>query len=251
MGPMDVWNPRAIWLIVVLVIGISLGGYVAQKLLGPRGGTIATGILGGVISSTAATVSYSQRVRQDAGEAAPAALVIGIATFVVYFRILVLIGVFGPKLLPHAAVPIGIMCGAAAAAVAIAWFRMPDKDADGAAPENPTGLKSALIFAAVLALVLLLVEGGRRWLGSSGVYAVSALAGLVDLDAITLSDARLAQSGSIEPGHAWRAIVIAVLANLGFKLGVSGVMGSRRLLLLLAAIFGLQAAVGVLLLIVW
>jgi uncharacterized membrane protein (DUF4010 family) len=244
MGPLDVWNPRGIWLVVVLVVGISLGGYVAYKVLGSRGGTLAAGILGGLLSSTATTVSYSRRARENASYAGPAMLVINIATFIVYARVLIEIAAFGPNLIPLAAAPIALMGAAAAVGVGIGWIMEPKNGNGLPAPENPTQLKSALVFAGILALVLLAVEAGRRWLGTGGVFAVSGLAGLVNLDAITLSNARLAQAGRLDPHAAWRAIVVALLANLLFKLVVAGVIGGRPLLVRLGGCFALQAVVG-------
>jgi uncharacterized membrane protein (DUF4010 family) len=251
MGPLNAWNPRLIWLVVVLVVGISLAGYIAYKLLGTRRGTLAAGILGGLISSTATTLSYARRAKEDRDAAGVAMLVICIATCVAYARVLTEIGVVGPGLLPVAGWPVGIMAATAAAGVLIAWFLTRRDGHELTPPQNPTQLKSALLFASGLALVMLAVEAARRWIGTGGVLAMGAIGGLMDLDAIVISNAKMAQAGQVGAHDAWRAIVIGIIANLGFKLGAAGVIGGRPLFKRVGLWFGLQAAVGVVLLLVW
>jgi uncharacterized membrane protein (DUF4010 family) len=250
-GPYDVWNPRQIWVVVVLVVGISLGGYIAYKLLGGEGGTLAAGLLGGLVSSTATTVSYARRAAAQRDLTGAAVLVISIATCVAYGRVLAEIGVVSPRLLRAAALPIGAMALLGLLATGAAWALMSRDGDKMPEPQNPTQLRSALVFAAVLALVLLAVTAARERLGPEGMYAVSALGGLVDLDAITLSNASEAERAEGMVRMAWRAIIVAIMANLAFKLGVVAALGSRGVLWRLAAIFGAQIAAGVAVLALW
>ena len=249
-GPLDVLNPRNIWLMVVLVVGISLGGYVAYKIFGGTAGIVLSGILGGVISSTATTVTYARRARAQPGHTRAAALVIVLASAVVYVRLLVEVGVVAPRFLPTAALPLGIMLALAAALAAGLWFKAA-RDVEGL-PEmaNPTQLTPALVFAALYAVVLLGVAFARKYFGESGLYAVAAISGLTDNDAITLSTSRGVEQGFIPPAAGWRAIVIAVIANILFKAGIVAALGGKRLFVLIAALFGIQVLAGLVLLVV-
>jgi len=244
-GPMDVLNPRQIWLMAVLVVGISLGGYVGYKLVGKGAGTVLAGLLGGLISSTATTVSYARRARESRDYEKPAVLVIMLASTVVYARMLTEIFVVAPGFLPVAARPIGVMMGVSITLSLVVWLSVRTDGGELPEPENPTELKPALLFAALYAVVLVAVAAGRRYLGDSGIYAVSSLSGLTDMDAITLSTSRLASEGGLDERTAWRAIIVAALSNQVFKLGVIGVLGGRRLFWKLAVLFGVKIVVGI------
>src|SRR5688500_17501825 len=121
-GPYEVLNPYKIWLMVVLIVGISLGGYIIYKFFGQKAGTLAGGILGGLISSTATTVSYSQRTAKAPDASGLAALVIMVASTIVFVRVLILIGASAPHFLAVAAWPIGIVLGALALVCLVLWW---------------------------------------------------------------------------------------------------------------------------------
>ncbi len=108
-GPYEVLNPFEVWLMVVLIVGISMGGYVAFRLLGPRTGAVAAGLLGGMISSTATTVSYARRSASAPERSSAAALVIVLASAVVFIRVLIEIAVVAPGVLAVTAGPLGAM----------------------------------------------------------------------------------------------------------------------------------------------
>lgn len=116
-------------------------------------------------------------------------------------------------------------------------------------PENPAELKPAIVFGLIYAAVLLAVAFARDRFGTAGLYTVAAISGLTDVDAITLSTSRLVDSGRLEPGTGWRAILIAALSNLVFKAGIVAVLGSRGLLWRVVALFG--GAVGAGLMVLW
>lgn len=250
-GPFGVWNPRRIWLVVVLVVGISLGGYVVYRLVGQERGAVIAGVLGGLISSTATTVSYSRRAAGNADATLPSALVIAIASCIVYGRVLTEIAVVAPAFLPLAAWPVGIMLAVGALAAAALWLWV--RRQKGSIPEqkNPTELKAALIFAGMYALVIWAIAAGKAYLGESGLYAIAAISGLTDMDAITLSTAGLVSRGELNPAIAWRAIVIASMANIVFKLGIAWTLGGLRLTKAAAIPMGAQFAAGALLLAFW
>lgn len=244
-GPWQVLNLFEIWLLVVLIVGINLAGYIAWKFIGARSGALLGGLLGGVISSTATTVSYARRTKENRDASPLAAVVIMIATAVVGIRVLIEVAVVAPRLFPRMALPIGIVLGAAILLSLAIWWRAARQPADLPEQENPTMLRAALFFAAVYALVLLAAAWVRHAMGDSGLYYVGIVAGLTDVDAITLSTAKLASAGQLDPGRAWRVILIAFTSNLAFKAAIVAVLGSSRLLLRVVILFAILGGVAV------
>jgi uncharacterized membrane protein (DUF4010 family) len=242
-GPWAVFNLFEIWLLVVLIVGINLAGYIAWKFVGARSGVLLGGLLGGVISSTATTVGYARRTKESRDAAPLAAVVIMIATAVVAIRVLVEVAVVAPRVLAQVAIPIGIVLAAAIVLSLAVWWRAARHPANLPEQENPTMLRAALVFAAVYAIVLLAVAWVRHAIGDSALYYVAVVAGLTDVDAITLSTAKMASLGQLDPGRAWRVILIAFVANLAFKTGIVAVLGSRRLLLRVAVLFAILGGV--------
>jgi uncharacterized membrane protein (DUF4010 family) len=243
-GPYDVLNPFQVWWMVVLIVGISLLGYVGYKLLGARAGTVLAGILGGVISSTATTASYARRAKQDPEVSRLAALVVTIASAVVFARVLVEIAVAAHGSFLALAPPLAAMLGVAAGLAALAWLIDRRATEEPPAPGNPAELRSALFFGAIYAAVLLAVAFARDRFGTAGLYTVAAISGLTDVDALTLSTARLVDGGRLAAGDGWRAILLAILSNLVFKAGIVAVLGSRRMLARVAALFAAVLAGG-------
>ncbi len=244
-GPFDVLNLRNIWLMVVLVSGISFIGYVLYKLFGARAGVIAAGLLGGAISSTATTASYAQRVHHNGAGAMIAAVAILLASVVSIVRVFIEMVVVAPSFARTAALPLSALIGAGLLLALGAWFMSRSAAGDIREPDNPVELKPALIFAGLYAAVLLAVAAGKEWFGSTGLYVVAVLSGLTDLDAITLSTSRLVGSEeSIEASTGWRIIIVAIVANLAFKAGLAGVIGGWRLLRLILIPFGALTLIG-------
>ncbi|MFO0833207.1 MAG: MgtC/SapB family protein [Phycisphaerales bacterium] len=230
MGPFDAFNPRKMWMLVVLVVGISLAAYVAYRVLGARAGALLSGVLGGLISSTATAASFARRVREQPASAALACGVIFIATTVLYVRVLVELYAVARASFPLLVWPLAALlgvCGVTAAAGAFAASR--GVQGQLAPAKNPSELKSALLFAGLFAVVQLLSAAANHWVGAGGQYAVAAVAGLTDLDAITLSSGRLLTQGRMSPSQAGTAIVIALGANLVFKTCMAGVLAGPAL----------------------
>lgn len=250
-GPLNVLNPRNIWLMVVVVVGISLGGYIAYKVIGPKGGAILSGVLGGVISSTATTATYSRRAAENKESVRPAALVIVIASTVVYARVMTEIGVVSPAFLKHAAPPLAIMFVVSAAVCVALWFASRGDAGKMAEPGNPTQLKSAMIFAGVYALVSLAIAAGQRYFSNQGLYVAAAVFGLTDMDAMTLSTSRMVNEGSVNPLAGWRAVLIASMANTIFKTGIIASLGGRRLLGIASIAAVIQIAAAIALIMLW
>lgn len=249
-GHFQVLNPRQIWWMVVLVSGISLAGYIAFRLLGEGKAAVVSGLLGGLVSSTATTVSYARRAAQDHALVPAATLVIMLASTVVYARVLLEVFLVARPVLPRVAGPIGVMLGMSLLQSSFAWLRARKAEAE-LSPDNPAELRAAVTFGVLFALVLLAVAAAKQYFGDRGIYAVAAVSGLTDMDAITLSTSRMSAEGALAPATAWRAIVVAAIANLLFKGGIAGVLGGRRLFARVALLFGVNILVGVLLLVLW
>ncbi|HYE03948.1 MAG TPA: DUF4010 domain-containing protein [Planctomycetota bacterium] len=250
-GPYDVLNPHEIWFMVVLIVGISLAGYVAYKLFGKTAGTLLGGVLGGLISSTATTASFARRAR-DAPEAAPlAVLVATIASTVALGRVMTAVAVVAPSALSSIWLPLAALMAFMAIVCLGLWLMTRRTQADMAQHGNPAQLKPAIIFGALYAIVLLAVAATRARFGDQALYAVAVVSGLTDLDAITLSSARLVEGGSLAVDTAWRVIVVASLANLAFKAGMAWVLGGLALGWRISAVFGLCIVAGAVLVWLW
>ncbi len=250
-GPYGVLNPFQIWWMVVLIVGLSLLGYVAYKLFGARAGAALAGVLGGLVSSTATTVSYARRSKEEPESSRLAALVVMIASAVVFARVLFEIAVVAWGSFAELAPPIAAMLGLAAALSAAVWIVDRKKEAEPPEHENPAELKAAILFGIIYAVVILAVAWAKERFGTAGLYAVAGLSGLTDVDALTLSTARLVDSGRLDPANGWRAILLAALSNLVFKAGIVAVLGSRRMLARVAVLFGAAVAGGAVVFWMW
>jgi len=170
---------------------------------------------------------------------------------VMYVRVLVELYLVAREHWWTLSAPIGVMLLAAGAISAAFWFASGDGGGESIEYKNPTELKSALFFGAMYAGVLLLVAWTQDIMGQAGLYVVAGVSGLTDMDAITLTTARLVSEDRVEIPAAWRAIVIGSMSNLVFKAGIVVMMGARRLFWPITGAFGALMAVGSLLLWLW
>ncbi len=246
-GPLDVLNPYNIWLMVVLVSGINFAGYIALKGVGSRYGGALSGLLGGLVSSTATTFSFSRRAHASHGFAYSAALAIILATAVTIPRMAVEIGVTNASFLSQVWLPLLIVFVASLIPFGVLWFGRGGRS-EGNAPEvkNPVQIGSALAFGLVYGVVTLALTAAQSHYGSAGAYAVSALSGLMNVDAITLSTARLVGSGKMGAAQATDVVLIAYLSNLLMKGALAGFIGTRQLAKIIGVSFGFALIVGVL-----
>lgn len=250
-GPLDVFNPHEVWLMVTLIVGLSLAGYLLYKFLGDNAGVLVGGLLGGAISSTATTLAYARRVHGDPQGVRPAALVVAIACAVVFVRVLVEIGAVAPGLLPLAVLPMTIGLVLSLAPVGLLWWWARHRSQDLPAQKNPTELGAAVTLAAIYTVILFVLAAARTYLGEEALYLVAVVSGLTDVDAIALSVSRMAGRGDIPMDMAWRLILTAILSNLLFKAGIAGVVGGPRLLGYLALLFALPLLGGAALVWLW
>lgn len=250
-GPYEVFNPFKVWLMVVMIVGISLGAYLVQKLLGNRVGILLGGILGGLVSSTATTVSSARRSVRLSENPNCCAVVILLASTVMYPRLIAEVAVVSPASLPHVAGPL-IALMAFTGAMSWMMIRASGKGMTAVVEERPpSDLRAAVVFGVLYVAVLYIVAFTKERFGNQGLYAVAAISGLTEMDAITLSTAQLMKSGAIQAETGWRLIVTAALSNFLLKAGVVAALGTRGLFGRIAALFGLIIAFGFALLFLW
>ncbi|WP_341534186.1 MgtC/SapB family protein [Sphingosinicella soli] len=229
-GPYDAWNPRDIWLVVVLVSGLSFVGYVAAKRFGEVRGTLATAAAGALVSSTAATAALARRLA--AGEDAPAPAIAGIALAgaVMMTRTLILAAVVAGFVVPMLAwvlVPGGIAALAATAFVMRNNRRAPSRAAPMTS-SNPFDILPALGFAALIAVAALFARWAEARYGDAGLGVIIALTGTFDVDAATVTLGAL-PAGSLDPVMAGIVLGIPVLLNTAFKAAICiALAGWRR-----------------------
>lgn len=250
-GPYDVLNPYRIWLMVVLIVGISLCAYAAQRILGAGQGSVVSGILGGLVSSTATTVSYARQTRTTPELASLAALVIMLASAVVNLRALFEIGVVAPRLLSHAILPFGALTVVMFLLCLPVYFVSRRQRVSPPKSDNPTQLKAAVVFGLLYAVILFAVAAVKHNFGHQALYVVAAISGLTDMDAITLSTAKLFNERSLPASTAWRVILLAMMSNLVFKGTAAMALGSPRLALYVVTLFLLTLSAGGLLFVFW
>jgi len=229
-GPFGTLNPHQTWLMVVLVSGVSLAGYLALRIVGERHGAPLLGLLGGLVSSTATTVVYSRNGRAHPEITKIAVIVILLANLVVLIRLMLVTAVVAIDVLPHLA-PIlgtGLLLGLVGA---FSVWRRWGTTTGTSLPDisNPTELRTALSFGALYAIVLLFAAWLSDIAGARGLYVVALISGLTDVDAITLSSLRLHELGSLSKPEAVTAICIALLSNIAFKLGIVFTVGGSAL----------------------
>ncbi len=228
--PLDVLNPRKVWLMVVLISGISFLGYVLIKVVGTRQGIGLTGLLGGLVSSTGVTLSFTQRSRERTDLAKPFALAIMVAWTVMFLRVVIEVGALNLDLLRLVWPPM-----TAAAAVGLGYcvylyFSHRTDEAGAIAFSNPFELWPAVKFGLIYAAILLISRTAQIYLGNPGVYLSSVVAGLADVDAITLSLAELSRAADgVDLVTAERAIVLAAMSNTLVKGSIVLTGGSAAL----------------------
>jgi uncharacterized membrane protein (DUF4010 family) len=252
--PVDPWgalNPYKLWLLVILISSLSLVGYIAVRWFGQGRGTAITAVAGGLVSSTAVTLSFARESRESTRTAAGPLLVGGIllAWMVMFGRVVVEVAVVNRALLPALLIPILAM--GVAAAIGAGWLLTrgggQKRATGGDVPlKNPFSLTAAIRFGLLFAAVLLVVALVQHYLPGRGLYAVAALAGLTDVDAITLSMASCAGDGSCTPQNAVGSIVIAALTNTLVKAGMVFSLGAASMRAPIAAASAAIVAAGLL-----
>ena len=245
--PLDVINPYKIWLMVVLIAGLNFLGYVLVKVLGNEHGLALTGILGGLVSSTAVTLSFSQRSRREPEMSSAFVLAIVIAWTIMFLRVVIMVGIINRALAASLAVALGCMALAGLLVCLALWRRRAHETGVVAAGANPFELGEAIKFGLLFGIVTIVAKAAEVYLGATGLYLAGAVAGATDVDAIALSMANRAITTPESIKIAAYTIVIAVISNTLVKAGMVAFMGApamRRTIVLVTLILLVAAAVG-------
>ncbi|MCD8504012.1 MAG: MgtC/SapB family protein [Burkholderiaceae bacterium] len=232
MGPLDIFNPYVVWWMVVAITGLGFVAYVSIRVAGQRSGVLLTSLLGGLVSSTAMTLTLA-RLAQKLPAANTLSAGLLLTSALMFPRVLVVSGLLAPMLVPAL---LGPMLVATAiylfGAVLLTWragrstaARHQELDTN---LQNPFEIGSALRFTVLLVAIMFAVELARRYLGDSGVWVMAAISGAADVDAITLSLARLVGT-DITAALASQGILIAAVSNSLLKLALACSIGGKEI----------------------
>ncbi|WP_454890499.1 MgtC/SapB family protein [Sphingopyxis chilensis] len=226
LGPYDAWNPRQIWMVVVVVLGLSFAGYVATRRLGSGKGIMITALCGSLVSSTAVTVTYAQRLRQKDGPEAPLIAGIALASLVMFVRVQLL----SITLIPYAARSLALaMVPAFIVGGLTTLLALRARNAEASAGEvklgNPLDFGPALLLAGLVAVMAIPARWALEQFGDQGIIVVLGLTGMWDVDAAVLTLAGMSKD-ILDESTAGLVLAVPVLANTAFKgflaLGIAG-----------------------------
>jgi uncharacterized membrane protein (DUF4010 family) len=244
MGPLGVFNPYQIWLVIVFISAISYAGYILMKLIGAERGLGLTGIIGGLVSSTAVTTAMASRVKESEFIIRAAVFATVVASSMMFLRILFEVLVINPDLIPLLIVPmlsmgiLGIVLGV------LAWKATKVKEVGEKIKfKNPFSLRPAFIFGILFLIILFMSKIADIYFGSSGLYVASVISGVADVDAITISMALLAKN-TIPQDVAVTAITIAAISNTVMKFAIALFIGTRRFGQIIGVIFAAIITTG-------
>lgn len=250
VGPYEFFNPTQIWMLVILVSTISYSGYVLIRILGSKRGIQVSALVGGLVSTMAVTMSLAERARK-APEASRLFGLTGVMANAVQFpRLLVLIWVVDQPLALFLAVPlmgmfvVGLLGAWVLGHIRKVWAEELPAEL---LLQNPYSLWPALKFAFLFVAVFFFMKLATVWLGEQGIYFVSAIAGLADVSALSLSVADMSHNGSVSLLAASVAILIAVSVNALMKWILALVNGNRELAFWLGGGFLVMLGTGVVL----
>ncbi|MBU0460711.1 MAG: MgtC/SapB family protein [Nanoarchaeota archaeon] len=242
-GPMEMFNPYIIWLMVVFISGIGFFGYILMKWFGEKGITLA-GILGGLISSTATTTGFAERSKKAPKIYLALALGVILANSIMFIRILIEVFVLNRELFLPLLLPLGILFLISAIFSYILWKKVVKEVPGKMDLGSPFTIKPALKFGIFFAVILALVKIGHFYFQTKGVYLVSFISGFADVDAITVSLANLSKD-SLSLAVAKQGIVLAALTNVAVKGGIAYWFGGKQFGRIIAIFYAVLIVVGI------
>jgi uncharacterized membrane protein (DUF4010 family) len=247
-GPYDAFNPYSTWLLVVLISGLGFAGYLAMRLLGARAGILVTSLFGGLASSTATTLAFSRRSKDEPALSEHYAMAVVTACSVMLPRVIITTSVLSPALGLTLIAPFALMAVPAVVYGTWLWFaRRPGTSVvDTPSLTNPLSLKTAVKFALLYAGIGFLVKAATQLdLLHDALLPLSFVSGLTDMDAISLSMAGSQNTGSVPLVLAAKAVIVAAIANSLLKAGFAAVLGSSVLRRETTLVLGATALAGV------
>jgi len=246
-GPLEVLNPYNIWLMVVLIAGINFVGYILIKILGAKQGIVLAGILGGIGSSTAVTLSFTAKSKKETGLAPLFALGVVLASAIMFIRVLAEAFTVNPSVGKILLIPVSFACLSGLLCCVFVWFIKLKKiekpsEKEDIKTSNPFELWPAIFFGFLFAVILLVSKGAQVLFGTSGIYLSSIITGLTDVDPITLSLSNLAGE-TITDTVAARGITLAALSNTLVKMLIT-FTGAPKLIKYSFPIFSVMILTG-------
>ncbi|MCF7836913.1 MgtC/SapB family protein [Candidatus Gracilibacteria bacterium] len=250
VDPWGLVNPHNAWLMVVFISAISFVGYVLTKTIGAKKGLGITGLVGGLASSTAVATSMSEQSKKNLKLNSPFTFAVIIASAVMFVRVGFEVFVLNKELLGNLIITLGIMLMVSFGVLGFLWWKSSDKEQRQKSKDlnlnSPFQLSPALKFGIFYIFILVFADLANRYFGESGIYAASAVSGLADVDAITISLSNLAKSGEIVASVAVRGITLAVMVNTLVKLSIVYLFGSKKFFKQAFVAFGVVLLSGVL-----
>ena len=246
-GPYDAFNPYSIWLMVVLISGLGFLAYVTMRMLGARTGLVVASLLGGLASSTATTLAFSRRSKEDPALAENYAMAVVTACSVMLPRVAIVVGFLNLELAFSLVGPFALMALPAVIFGVWLWFKRRPGAAVIDQPQitNPLSLKTAVKFALLYTVIGFLVKAATHLnLLQTGLLPLSFLSGLSDMDAISLSMAGSLTAGSVSVALATKAVIVAAISNSLLKASFAIGLGSPVLRREAALVLGLTAVAG-------
>jgi uncharacterized membrane protein (DUF4010 family) len=229
IGPFGGVNPRQVWVIAIVLAGVSFAGYAAVKYFGASYGILLAGVAGGLASSTALTVMSARRAAKGEGSPRLLAASVALASAVMFLRVGAIVLAINAALLLYVAPP---LLAATAVAAGYAMFAAYARPSDGETTQsiqfrNPFGFWSVVGFALFLALIIVLGRMLGEGFGATGAIAGAAAMGLADVDAVTVSMSRLMPQ-PLDGPQASLAILVAVAVNTICKVAIGAAIGRGR-----------------------
>lgn len=231
-GPWAALNPYRLWSMIVMIATLSYLGYFAIKFLGQRRGVLVTGLLGGMISSTAVTLTLAPAARESEEMSEVVAAGVLAASTVMFPRILLIAGIVASSLIRFLAPP--LLAAAVVTLVGASWFSRLHAEAvlsssdQHVVARNPLNLWFALKFGLLLTLIMMLTRTAKAMLGDRGLLAISGISGLADVDAITLSVSSMFNQAQMKLPIAVIAILLAAAVNTLVKPALLTVIAGFR-----------------------
>lgn len=235
LDPWDYFNFYQIWMMVVLVAGISFLGYIAIRVIGLKHGIGLAGFVGGLVSSTAVSLSFARRAKESPTLSKNLAIGICLACSIMLIRLFAEIAVINAELARSILMPVCIASLLGYTFLGYLYFTASkDNIVQETTFKNPFKLSEALVLGLFFGAVIVLIKFADTYSGNSGVYVVSFFAGIADTDAIALSLASLAQNG-LASNTAINALMLAMIANSLVKFAITLILGTRTIALYLGA----------------
>ena len=247
LGPFGAFNPYSTWLMVVFISGVGFAGYILMRLLGARAGITVTGLVGGLASSTATTLAFSRRSKDEPELSSSYALAVVLACTVMLARVAVMIAAINPDLVRVIALPFAVMALPGVGFALWQWLARRTGQQPVAPPKihNPLGLGIAIKFGLLYALVALLVKAATALQFTAGLMPLSFLSGLTDMDAISLLMANSLHDGTVATQLAAKCVIIGAVANSMVKAGFAVSLGSPLLRRQITLVLGSTVVAGI------